>query len=254
MAREQLTATLRSAGWQLARGLLELVYPSTCFVCGQFLPAEQANFCTRCRSALTTDPFPCCPRCAGTVGPYVHLEGGCTACRDQSFHFECVVRLGPYDGLLRQVILRLKHASGEGLAEVLGELWASHLEKRLRDLKVDVIVPVPLHWWRRWTRGYNQSEVLARAIAHRLHIPCKPGWLRRIRNTPQQFKQTGATARHENVRKAFSARTWAALRGKTILLVDDVLTTGSTASDAARALRIAGAARIVVAVLAGGHG
>lgn len=251
MARERLAA-LRRAGWQLAQGLLQLVYPSSCFVCGQLLSAEQTRFCTKCRDALTTDPFPCCPRCAGTVGPYVHLEDGCTACRDQDFDFTCVVRLGPYDGLLREVILRLKHASGEGLAEVLGELWVSHLEQRLRHLKADVTVPVPLHWQRRWSRGYNQSEVLARAIAHRLRIPCKPGWLRRIKNTPMQTQQT-ATARRENVRQAFSAPAWADLRGKTILLVDDVLTTGSTASDAARALRAAGAGSVVVAVLAGPH-
>jgi ComF family protein len=253
MAKERLALALRSAGRQLAQGLLQLVYPSTCFVCGQFLPAEQANFCTDCRNALTADPFPCCPRCANTVGPYVPLAGRCNACRDQSFHFECAVRLGPYDGLLRQVILRLKHAPGEGLAEVLGELWASHLEQRLRDLKADVIVPVPLHWWRRWTRGYNQSEVLARALANHLRMPCKTGWLRRVRNTPRQVGQS-STARRENVRNAFSAPAWAELRGKTILLVDDVLTTGSTASDAARALRTAGAARVVVAVLARGHG
>jgi ComF family protein len=254
MARERLAVVLCSAGRQLAQGLLQLVYPSACFVCGRVLPAEQASFCTDCRNALTTDPLPSCPRCAGTVGPHVVLEGGCNACRDQSFQFECVVRLGPYDGLLRQVILQLKHAHGEGLAEVLGELWASHLEQRLRDFQADVIVPVPLHWWRRCTRGYNQSEILARTLANHLCTPCKPGWLRRIRNTPQQVHQMSATARRENVRNAFSAVMRAELRGKTILLVDDVLTTGSTASDAARALRAADAARVVVAVLARGHG
>lgn len=253
MARERLTATLRSAGWQLAQGLLQLVYPSSCFVCGQLLPAEQAHFCTPCRSALTTDPFPTCPRCAGTVGPHVVLEGGCTACRNDAFQFERVLRVGPYDGLLRQVILRLKHASGEGLAEVLGELWAAHAEGRLRDFQANVIIPVPLHWWRRCLRGYNQSEVLAQALAHRLRIPCKPGWLRRVRNTPQQVSQSN-TARRENVRNAFTASRWAEVRGKTILLVDDVLTTGSTASDAARALRKAGASHVAVAVLARAQG
>jgi ComF family protein len=253
MARERLPVTMRIAARQLAQGLLQLVYPSACFICGCALHAEQAHFCNDCRNALTTDSFPCCPRCSRTVGPHVRLEGGCTVCRDESFHFERAVRLGPYDGLLRQVILRMKHASGEGLAEVLGELWASHLEKRLLDLRADVIVPVPLHWWRRLTRGYNQSAVLAGAIASRLHLPCRPGWLRRVRHTPQQVNQT-AGARPENVRNAFSAAPRAELRGKSVLLVDDVLTSGSTANDAARALRRAGAARVVVAVLAGPHG
>ena len=205
MARERFAATLRTAGWQLARGLLHLVYPSTCFVCDVSLPAEEQDLCARCRTVLTTDPFPSCPRCAATVGPYVPLEGGCNACRHQSFHFECAVRLGPYDDLLRQVILRMKHLSGEGLAEVIGELWAAQLEKRLRELKADVIVPMPLHWWRRWQRGYNQSEALARAIACRLGIPCRPDLLRRVRNTPQQQTKSAA-ARRDNVRHAFSAR------------------------------------------------
>jgi ComF family protein len=253
MAEERLTATLRSAGRQLAHGLLQLVYPSTCFACGRALPTEeQAHFCTACRNELTTDLFPCCPRCAGTVGPYVSLTDGCTACRDQAFRFEGAVRLGPYTGRLREVILKMKHLSGEGLAEVLGELWARHLDQRLRELKADVIVPVPLYWWRRWTRGYNQSAVLAQALAQQLRIPCRTRWLRRIGNTPRQALQN-ATNRRANMRNAFLAAARPELRGKTVLLVDDVLTTGSTANDAARALHEAGAARVVVAVLAGGH-
>jgi ComF family protein len=156
--------------------------------------------------------------------------------------------------LLRQVILRMKHLSGEGLAEVIGELWAAHLENCLREVKADVIIPMPLHWLRHLQRGYNQSEALARAVAGRLGLPCRPGWLRRIRYTPQQQAQKSASARRENVRNAFLAPARAKLRGKTILLVDDVLTTGSTANEAARALRAAGVKRLVVAVLAGGHG
>jgi ComF family protein len=147
----------------------------------------------------------------------------------------------------------MKHLPGEGLAEVMGELWAAHLEKRLCEMKADVIVPMPLHWLRRLQRGYNQSEALARAMAKRLGVPCKPSCLRRIRYTAQQ-QQKSAAARRENVRNAFFAPPRAGLRDKTILLVDDVLTTGSTANDAARALRAAGAKRVVVAVLAGGHG
>jgi ComF family protein len=153
------------------------------------------------------------------------------------------VRLGPYDGLLREVILRMKHLSGEGLAEIMGELWAAHLEKRLREVKADLIVPMPLHLWRRWQRGYNQSEALGRTVACRLGIWCKTGWLRRVRNTPQQ-QQKSAAARRENLRNAFFAPARPEFRGKIILLVDDVLTTGSTANDAARALRSAGAASL----------
>jgi ComF family protein len=234
---------------ELAQGLLLLVYPGVCFVCRRSLPASQSDFCETCRTELTTDLYPACPRCAATVGPFSQNEEGCPGCRPFSFHFERALRFGSYDGLLREVILRLKHASGEPLAEKLGALWACHCETRLRELAGDVVIPVPLHWRRHWQRGYNQSRTLARALAYRLHLPCQPSWLRRLRNTPLQTQQT-ATGRRENVKGAFTARSRPELRGKTVLLVDDVLTTGSTASEAARALLLAGAARVHVAVLA----
>jgi ComF family protein len=161
------------------------------------------------------------------------------------------VRLGPYDGLLREVVLRLKHRSSEGLAELMGELWAARAGEQLRTSPVDLIVPVPLYWWRRLRRGYNQSAAIAYGIAHHLKLPISPACLRRIRNTPQQAHQTPA-ARKENIRGAFHARSRPSLKlkGRAILLVDDVMTSGSTAAAAARALRAAGAARVVVGVLA----
>jgi predicted amidophosphoribosyltransferase len=106
----------------------------------------------------------------------------------------------------------------------------------------------PLLWRRRWWRGYNQSESLARPLAARLGIPCRPSWLRRVRHTPEQ-KGQNVGAKLENVRGAFRAR-GSGLVGRCVLLVDDVLTTGATAGEAARALRQAGARRVVVAVLA----
>jgi ComF family protein len=143
----------------------------------------------------------------------------------------------------------MKHGRYEGLSECVGELWAAHSAQRLRAENAQVVVPVPLHWRRHWQRGGNQAEHLARALASALQLPCATRWLRRVRSTP---KQTGLsrTARRANVRGAFRAAPTPAWRGATVLLVDDVLTTGSTASESARALREAGAARVVVAVLA----
>jgi ComF family protein len=239
---------------ELTQGLLQLLYPGTCQLCSRPLAPGQPHFCEACRAALTTDPFSTCPRCAATVGPYADLDGGCTHCRGLHFHFERVLRLGPYhdNPLLRQTILRLKHSSGEQLAEVLGELWAAHSEGVLRASGADAIVPIPLHWWRRWTRGYNQSAALARAIAARLGAPYRPAWIRRTRATPMQTSQP-FTNRRANVRGAFRAGPPQQIAGKAILLVDDVLTTGNTCNEAAQALHAMGAARVVVAVLARGH-
>jgi ComF family protein len=240
------------AGRQLAQGALQLIFPAICGACGRSLDPGEAHFCAKCRAILATDPFPACPRCTATIGPHAATEDGCTQCRDERFHFERAIRLGPYEGLLRELILRLKHSTGETLAEFLGDLWAEVAQSKMQQVGADVVIPVPLHWWRRFRRGYNQSEAIAFRLASQMRLPCRPGWLRRIRHTPQQTSQT-PSERKENVRGAFRARSWARLRGKAVLLVDDVLTSGTTCNEAARALRAAGAARIVVAVLARSH-
>jgi ComF family protein len=233
----------------LARGFLHLVYPGACAVCTRPLGDAPGDFCPDCRAALLDDPHPTCPRCGSTLGSNLPPGDDCSHCRGESFAFERVLRLGPYEGLRRDVILRMKHLHSEGLAEAVGELWSAHAAGRLRAVGASVVVPVPLHWWRRWRRGYNQAAVLARALASGLQIPCRERWLLRVRATPFQ-SDLPPSARRANVRGAFRAVANPHLRGQTVLLVDDVLTTGSTASEAARELRAAGAARVVVAVLA----
>jgi ComF family protein len=232
----------------LARGLLHLAYPSVCAFCTKPTAIGSGDFCSECRTAIVTDPHPTCQRCASTLGPNLPPGPDCTKCRGTAFAFERVVRLGPYEGIRREAILRMKHGHHEGLAESLGELWAADALKPLQAVGAHAIVPIPLHWRRRWSRGYNQSAALAAALASSLQVPLIGGRLRRVRATPIQTG--GALARRENVRGAFRAKADPRWRGKTILLVDDVLTTGSTASTVARELRTAGAGRVVVAVLA----
>jgi ComF family protein len=236
----------------LGAGFLELVYPSICWVCQRQNVSLQDGICPSCEQRLTFDPHVTCPRCSSTVGPHVPLGSGCVHCRDESFAFDQALRLAPYEGLLRETILRMKAPAGRDLAEAVGALWARHVRDRLSGLGANVITPVPLHWTRRWRRGFNSSEVVARALADALGVPCRPGLLRRVRRTPPQTRQSPAQ-RRVNVHNAFEAPARLDLRGQTVLLVDDVLTTGSTAHEAARALRPAKPARIVVAVLAHGR-
>ncbi len=130
----------------------------------------------------------------------------------------------------------MKNAHYEGLAELMGERWAELHRDRFTALKVDAVVPVPLHWRCRLKRGYNQSAALAYGLTSTLHLPLRRWWLRRIRNTPSQ-KALPATQRQENVKGAFRAWDSPQLRGAHVLLVDDVMTTGATANEAARALK-----------------
>ena len=154
----------------ISRGLIDLVYPRACLVCESLLGDRTGHFCTECRTALTTDPHATCRRCASTVGPNLAPADDCPRCRNESYGFERAIRLGPYEGLRREVILKLKHRQFEGLAEAVGELWADYAAPILRACSVGAVVPVPLHWRRRWQRGHNQAELLARPIAKALRV------------------------------------------------------------------------------------
>ena len=246
----------RTSLWQTVRflgdGLLQLLYPNVCWICQARQTELRDGVCPPCEQQLTADPHPSCPRCSSTVGPFVNLEDGCSNCRREHYAFDRAIRLGPYDGALRNTILRMKVPGAIDLAEVVGSLWARHATPRLQDQKPSLVIPVPLHWTRRWRRGFNQSEILARALARALGIPCRPSWLRRSRRTAPQTRQSPAQ-RRANVHNAIQARAGLDLSGQTVLLVDDVLTSGATVHEAARALRHAKPAHILVAVLAHGH-
>jgi ComF family protein len=145
--------------------------------------------------------------------------------------------------------LHTKSGTGEPLAEMFGRVLAGARGAALLAAGVEVVVAVPLHWARQWERGYNQADAIARELAAAIRLHYDPGVLRRVKATPQQA-QPSATARRENIRGAFRVNPGARIEGRTVLLVDDVMTTGSTAAEAARVLCQAGASRVVVVVLA----
>jgi ComF family protein len=238
----------------LACGVVELMFPGRCSVCdsdraggagGEF----RHGLCAECLLAVTTDPHLACPFCAATVGPHADTSTGCATCQGSSFGFDAAVRLGPYHGQLRDAVLRMKSIAGEGLAEQLGRVFWEARRCDLSNRGVEVVAPVPLHRSRRFVRGYNQAEALGRELAFGLGIAFANSALVRVRNTPQQGQPT-ASARRENVKGAFRVGRSASIAGKGVLLVDDVMTTGSTASEAARTLKAGGAAIVVVATLA----
>jgi ComF family protein len=231
------------------QGAIDLIVPASCWICETPVTGRRAAFCESCEQELTADPHDVCPRCASTLSPLVAQAAHCPHCRNQEFAFERVVRLGPYAGTLREAILRMKHPYGEAFADSLAELAASFLRDRLQGHALDGVIPIPLHWRRRWRRGYNQSEISARAIASVLKLPLLTRVLFRTKWTEQQ---TVALDRRKNVRGCFTPGSndqTRRLAGRTVLLVDDVLTSGATADEAARVLQTLGA-RTIVAVLA----
>lgn len=236
---------------QVGRGLAHLFYPGSCLICdGPDHPGDlRHGLCTGCFTAATADPHATCPCCAVSVGPYVDVSDGCPACPERSTGFGRAVRLGAFEGRLRDAVLRMKRSSGEALAEMMGRVMVECRRDPLVSLGVTDVVPVPLYWRRRWSRGYNQAEAVARELAAGLGAEYRPGWVRRVR-AGVQHAQPSTAARRENVRGAFTLGRRASPGGRSVLVVDDVMTTGSTAGEVARVLRAAGAKTAAVAVLA----
>jgi ComF family protein len=254
-SRIDRSARRRVAGWlgALSRAVDALVFPWSCAVCGA--EGSGGAFCRSCRGALLAHSAKAaasaCPRCALPTGPYADLRGGCGDCRGRPLGFEAAVALGSYEGALRDLCLRMKRDRDAWLAPWLCDLWAEARGEAVDRLGLPPdawIVPVPLHWRRHWERGYNQAEALARGLSRRLGRPVRRP-LRRVVHS-RKLAMMSATDRAQALREAFRARKGRALRGRTILLVDDVLTTGATCGAAARALRKAGAGRVIVAVMA----
>ena len=237
--------TLKAIG----RGTLDFVFPPLCAACRA--PVTEAhNLCSRCwgRIAFVSDPV-----CAVCGFPFEFDPGPdtrCAACEQQLPSFERARSLMRYDEASRDPILALKRADRLDLVPAFARWMFTVGRELVQD--ADLIVPVPLHRRRLWQRRFNQSAAIATALGRLSGKPVLCLALIRTRATPSQGDMPSAAARRRNVRGAFRiepARR-AGMRGKTILLIDDVFTTGATIEACTRALRRAGAARVLVLTLA----
>lgn len=240
---------------ELGRGLQDLFFPVCrgCGLCGGVVdspaavPGAAAGQPGLCRACLTACPFPRgLPLCSNCSRP---LDGPWVVCPDcaAGSNLSGVAAVGLYQPPLSRGIVRLKYYGQRQLATGLGALLEAAVVQRWPGLPFAAVVPVPLHPRRLRERGYNQSELLARALCLNHSLPLCTDWLERIQQSAAQAK-LDRIRRQQNAEAAFAARGVPA--GAHLLLVDDVLTTGATARAAAGALLAAGAGRVSVAVLA----
>ena len=169
----------------------------------------------------------------------------CTVCRESLANFDSVYSFGSYEGTLRNLIHLLKYGRIETLADPLAKLLVRALPL---DESFDLVMPMPVHWRKLWERGFNQAELISRPVANRYGIKLS-GNLRRSRYTKPQAGLS-ETERRTNLKGSFAVRRPDEIKGKKILLIDDVFTTGATLRAAAEALKAAGAARVSALTLA----
>jgi ComF family protein len=239
---------------QLLQTIVAGIFPPHCAGCGGW---EENLFCSKCCEQLQFLHKPLCEVCGKPFDPLAiaHL---CPECRPSRNHkppeFTALRSCFGFNGPMREAVHRYKYQNQRSLAHLLGQelanFWISDCNGTLQTPHCDLITPVPLHWWRAYRRGYNQSGLIANHLSENIGVPAKV-LLRRVKPTRPQV-ELDRDQRAENVKNAFQVDETAApsIRGKTVLLVDDVCTTGATLRECAKALKSGGAAAVYAVTLA----
>lgn len=237
--------------------IVDFVFPPRCPACGEAIVADASGddaLCAQCWSQMRLPGEPSCATCQHPFGAdHFGADAQCARCLAQPPEHDGIVAAAIYGDVSRDLVLALKHGGRIALARAMGRSLAARIGDRADDGVGGgpLVVPVPLHRGRLWRRGYNQSALIARSLARARQWQVVPDLLRRVKATPtlgglDQQQRRQALAGAIAVRHGMDH----ALRGRTVVLVDDVLTSGATSDACVRALRGAGASRVVIACYA----
>ncbi len=242
---------LTTATWlqNIGSRALDLLFPPICISCHADIDEiqQEINLCGACRNQLQFVTWPTCLRCAARVPEIPGPIPDCGHCRDDKLRFDRALTLGSYEGLLGELVVRMKRDRSERLARLFSSLLLAELRPQLSDLNLDAVVPVPMHGWRRLARGTNSPAAMAHRLGSGLRLPVLAKALRRRNSMPQ--KGLSRPGRFRNMHRQIQARAGYPLNASHVLLVDDILTTGATCSEAARALKQGGVAQVSVLVV-----
>lgn len=234
---------------QFFSALLDVLLPPVCHVCHTFIPdAGTLHICPACYDRLPPVQSPLCPICGI---PFVGKGGDhrCGACLTHHPHFDTARAPFLYEGAVRDLIHRFKYGRMTHLRKPLALLMLEGFARFEAVVPSHLIVPVPLHSSRLRQRGFNQAVLLGSLLSRRLSLPLEANALVRTRPTEPQI-ELPALERRLNVKGAFTVTRPAAVAGKRVLLLDDVMTTGSTLDECAQVLKKAGAAEVMAITVA----
>jgi ComF family protein len=236
--------------------VVDWLFPPRCRACGSWIHGQDSEyFCISCRPGIELVTHPLCSICGRPFLGSAGEDHPCGVCIKRAPHFvrarawACYPREELEQQPLRSVVHKFKYGRKVSLGKPLGRLMARGSEEFLSEIRAELIVPVPLHPKRLRWRGFNQSVLLARQVSRAYDTPMDPFVLTRRRETPPQT-QLSEEERRRNMRGAFAVDPDKPVKNKTILLVDDVYTSGATANECSRVLRRAGAKDVYVLTLA----
>lgn len=218
-----------------------------CPVCGVLINRYHDKLCEQCEETLIPRTGGFCPSCGDIVADETAPTMLCGECRTSPPPWDSLHFHGVYAGTLRDIIIGYKFNNGLGRTRFLADLAYTTYKNSAGQIP-DVMIPVPLHPKRLQWRGYNQSTEICRTLTRELNVPIILNGLTRVRHTKPQTS-LGMVERQENIKDAFEADP-CRVKGKAVLLVDDVYTTGATLRESAKTLKQAGAAKVIVLVLA----
>ena len=228
---------------------LDVLFPPLCHICRAFIPeAGTLHICPACRESMPIVGHPLCPVC-GIPFPGAGDDHVCGDCQESQPVFRAARAAMIYEGRCRDLIHAYKYRHKTYLRRPLALLAADSLRDFVATCAPELMVPVPLHVRRLRERGFNQAVLLGEIWAREWNLPLDRGAMRRIRWTEPQINLTAAQ-RRDNVKDAFDVRDANAVKGRRVLLVDDVYTTGSTVKECAVALKAAGAREVAVVTVA----
>lgn len=233
---------------RLTECMLSLLYPKRCPMCDSILGKSEEYICSLCKEQAEFVRGACCMKCGK---PVLQEEEYCKDCLVHPHIFDRGRVLFVYEGVLKKSIYRFKYAQRKEYAQSYAYFAERELGEFIREVGPDAFVPVPLHRRRFRKRGYNQSELFSRALGKRMGIPVLTKLVKRTKNTLPQ-KELDLTARQNNLKKAFKlCRNDVKLN--TIILIDDIYTTGSTIDAVAEQFRRAGVKKIYFVAISGGR-
>ncbi|MDD5561946.1 MAG: ComF family protein [Candidatus Omnitrophica bacterium] len=236
----------------LLKGIKDLIYPDCCQACKNRIdPVEtQGLICARCWEKIEKNLPPFCASCGRRLDRLSVAKNICSSCLKSRFHFDRAFSPCAYTGVIKQLIHEFKYSGKDYLGVPLGKLMNNFIKDyRLPMEYFDFIVPVPLHKTRMREREFNQAQVLSEQVAKEFNKKILPDILLRSRPTKTQTELT-FEERRKNVEGSFTVKDAGSIKGKNLLLIDDVLTTGSTSSAASGALKDCGSGIVFVLTLA----